>query len=125
MSFFDQQVDAMSIYIFQLPDRKLEIRAESDRYPEQVLKEWVEENHPTATDIYGEYILKEASYCGEVYESLNPQSVCLSPWAVKTMKSMDPEVLAFAKEHGITVRTMEQYEYACHIFDKVYDAGEV
>lgn len=115
----------MSVYIFQLPDKKLEIKAKSDRNPEQVLKEWVEENHPTATDIYGEYILKEASYCGEVYESLNPQSVCLSPWAVKTMKSMDPEVLAFAKEHGITVKTMEQYEYACHIFDKVYDAGEV
>lgn len=125
MDFFDQQVDTMSIYTFSLPDKKLEIRAKSDRNPEDVLKEWVEQNHPTATDIYGEYILKEASYCGEVYESLNPQSVCLSPWAVKTMKSMDPEVLAFAKEHGITVRTMEQYEYACHIFDKVYDAGEV
>lgn len=115
----------MSVYIFQLPDKKLEIKAKSDRNPEQVLKEWVEENHPTATDIYGEYILKEASYCGEVYESLNPQSVYLSPWAVKTMKSMDPEVLAFAKEHGLEIRTVEQYEYACHEFDKVYDAGEV
>ena len=125
MSFFNQQVDTMSIYTFQLPDKKLEIKAKSDKDPREVLEEWVEENHPTATDIYGEYILKEASYCGEVYESLNPQSVCLSPWAVKTMKPMDPEVLAFAKEHGITIRTMDQYEYACHEYDRVYDAGEV
>lgn len=115
----------MSIYTFHLPDRTLEIRDKSDRDPGEVLEKWVEETHPTATDIYGEYILKEASYCGEVYESLNSQSVCLSPWAIKTMKPMDPEVLAFAKEHGITIRTEEQYQYACHIFDRVYDAGEV
>lgn len=62
---------------------------------------------------------------GEVIQPENPQSVCLSPWVVKTMRPMDSEVLAFAKEHGIAVRTMEQYEYVCHIFDKVYDAGEV
>lgn len=60
---------------------------------------------------------------GEVILPRNPQSVCLSPWSVKAMKPMDPEVLAFAKEHGIEVRTKDQYEYACHIFDKVYDAG--
>ena len=125
MDFFNQQVDTMSIYTFHLPDRMLEIKAESDRDPGEVLEEWVQQNHPTATDIYGEYILKEASYCGEVYESLNPQSVCLSPWAVETMEPMDPEVVTFAKEHGIEVRTKEQYEYACHVFDKVYDAGEV
>jgi len=62
---------------------------------------------------------------GEVIQTENQQSVCLTPFSKKTMKSMDPEVLAFAKEHNIEVRTMEQYEYACHIFDKVYDAGEV
>lgn len=62
---------------------------------------------------------------GEVIQPENPQSVCLSPWSVKIMKPMDPEVLEFAKEHGITVRTEEQYQYACHEYDKVYDAGEV
>lgn len=69
---------------------------------------------------------KEYQFCtpGEVIQPENPQSVCLSPWAVKTMKPMDPEVLEFTKEHGIPVRTAEQYEYACHVFDKVYDAGE-
>lgn len=41
------------------------------------------------------------------------------------MEPMDPEVLAFAKEHGITIRTEEQYQYVCHVFDKVCDAGEV
>lgn len=41
------------------------------------------------------------------------------------MKSLDPEVLAFAKEHGLEVRTKAQYEYACHEYDRVYDAGEV
>ena len=40
-----------------------------------------------------------------------------------TMEYLDSEVLTFAKEHGIEVRTKDQYEYACHIFDKVYDAG--
>lgn len=60
---------------------------------------------------------------GEVIRS--NQSVCLSPWSTKAMKPLDPEVLAFAKEHGITVRTEEQYQYACHEFDRVYDAGEV
>lgn len=62
---------------------------------------------------------------GEVIQPENPQSVCLSPWSTKTMKPLDPEVVAFAKEHGIEIRTKDQYEYACHIFDKVYDAGEV
>ena len=41
------------------------------------------------------------------------------------MKSLDPEVLTFAKEHGLEIRTVEQYEYACHEYDRVYDAGEV
>lgn len=62
---------------------------------------------------------------GEVIQTENQQSVCLTPFSKKTMKPMDPEVLAFAKEHGITVRTEEQYQYACHEFDRVYDAGEV
>lgn len=41
------------------------------------------------------------------------------------MEPVDPEVLAFAKEHGITIRTEEQYQYACHKYDRVCDAGEV
>lgn len=125
MDFFNQKVDTMSIYTFSLPDRTLEIRDKSDLDPSEVLEKWVQENHPTATDIYGEYILKEASYCGEVYESLNPQSVCLSPWSTKAMKPLDPEVVAFAKEHAIEITDEDSYQYACHVFDKVYDAGEV
>jgi hypothetical protein len=62
---------------------------------------------------------------GEVILPENPQSVCLSPWSTKTMEPLDPEVVAFAKEHNIEIRTMEQYEYACHEYDRVYDAGEV
>ena len=62
---------------------------------------------------------------GEVIQTENQQSVCLTPFSKKAMKPLDPEVLAFAKEHGITIRTMDQYEYACHEYDRVYDAGEV
>lgn len=62
---------------------------------------------------------------GDVIQSKNHQSVCLSPWSMKKMKPMDPEVLAFAKEHGISITDEESYQYACHVFDKVYDAGEV
>ena len=62
---------------------------------------------------------------GEVIQTENQQSVCLTPFSKKTMKPLDPEVVAFAKEHNIEIKTKDQYEYACHIFDKVYDAGEV
>jgi hypothetical protein len=62
---------------------------------------------------------------GEVILPENPQSVCLTPFSKETMKPLDPEVVAFAKEHGIEIKTKNQYEYACHVFDKVYDAGEV
>lgn len=125
MDFFNQQVDTMSIYTFQLPDRTLEIRDKSDLDPGEVLEKWVEETHPTATDIYGEYILKEASYCGEVIEPLNPQSVCLNPWDIDAAKPRDLEVVAFAKEHDIEITDEDSYQYACHEFDRVYDAGEV
>lgn len=60
---------------------------------------------------------------GEVIRS--NQSVCLSPWSTKAMKPLDPEVVAFAKEHDIEITDEDGYQYACHVFDKVYDAGEV
>lgn len=60
---------------------------------------------------------------GEVIQTENQRSVCLTPFSKETMKPLDPEVVAFAKEHGIEIRTKDQYEYACHVFDKVYDAG--
>lgn len=62
---------------------------------------------------------------GEVIQPENQQSVCLTPFSKETMKPLDPEVVAFAKEHGIEITDEDSYQYACHVFDKVYDAGEV
>lgn len=47
------------------------------------------------------------------------QSVCLTPFRCV---HLDEEVVAFAKEHGIEITDEESYQYACHVFDKVYDA---
>lgn len=64
------QADYTSVYHYDLPDRHLEIKDVTGKNPEDVLKDWVDVNHPTATDIYGEYILKESVFCGEVVDTM-------------------------------------------------------
>ena len=51
------------------------------------------------------------------------RSVCLTPFSGKTLRLLDLEVIDFANEHGIVITDEDSYQYACHIFDKVYDAG--
>lgn len=51
------------------------------------------------------------------------KSVCLTPFSGKTLRPLDLEVIDFANEHGIKVTDEDSYLYACHVFDKVYDAG--